>query len=327
MKFQTRRRRYLVAFAMAAGAFAAPAFGQAWPTKPVRIIVPHPPGGGTDIAARLVAQKLSETWKQSVIVENRAGAGGNIGTDAVARSAPDGYTLLLAASGTITTNVSLYEKIPFDPVKDLTPIALVAPTLFALVVPPSSPAKSVGDLIRMAKAEPGRLSFASASVGSSGHLSGELLKIMTGTNMIHVPYKGTGPAMTDLMAGNVTMMFADLVAAAPYIKAGRMKVLGAASRTRSPVAPDLASISDLGVPGFDVMGWSGLLGPAGLPDPIVVKINRDLLKVLEMPDIKEKLALAGGEFPDNSPQHFAAFIKSEIDKWRKVITASGARAE
>lgn len=298
-----------------------------YPTRPVRILVAYPPGGGVDLAARVIGQKFTESFGQQMIIDNRGGGGGNISMELAARAAPDGHTLIMTGAGPTTINVSLYSKIPFDPIRDFAPVALVASTIYALVVHPGVEAKSVKELIALAKARPGKLTFGTAGVGAPPHLATELLKMMTGTDMVHVPYKGTGPALADLMGGQITFMFADALAAAPQVKAGKLRGLAVSSPRRFPLVPDLPTIAESGVPGFSAVGWTGLLAPAGTPQPIVRKLNAEVVRVLPLPDVKEKLAGDGSEFGRNTPEEFSAFIKQEIAKWAKVVKASGAKAD
>ena len=314
-----------VSLAFCAGVSAQAA--ETYPTRPIRVIVTYPPGGGVDLAARVIGQKFTEAFGQQVIIDNRGGAGGNIAMEMGARAQPDGYTLTMSAAGPTAINVSLYNKVPFDPVRDYAPVARVASTIYALVVHPSVEAKSVKELIALAKARPGKLTFASAGIGAPPHLSGELLKTMAGIDIVHVPYKGTGPALADLVGGQVTMMFSDALAAAPQIKAGKLRGLAVSSSRRFPLVPDLPTVAESGVPGFSAVGWTGLLAPAGTPRPIIQKLNAEIVRVLSLPDVKEKLAGDGSEFGKNTPEDFSKFIKEEIAKWGKVIKASGARAD
>ncbi len=307
--------------------FCAAAAAQDYPARPIRMVVPFPPGGGVDIAARVTAQKFIESWGQQVIVDNRGGAGGVIAMDIAAKAAPDGYTLIMGAAGPVAITVSLYAKVPFDPVRDFAPVALAASTLYALAVHPGVPAKSVKELIAYSKANPKRLTFASTGIGSPPHLSGELLKSMTGADMTHVPYKGTGPALTDLMGGQVSLMFSDVIAAYPHIKAGKLRALAISSASRAKIAPELPTVAEAGVPGYAAVGWTGLLAPAGTPRGIINKLNAEIVRILPLPDVTERLAGDGSEFDKNTPEQFAAFIKSEIAKWSNVIKASGAKAE
>ena len=325
-----RRRRVssLIALLLLA---ASPAFAgepsAQYPSRPVRMLVAYPPGGGVDLAARVIGQKFTETFGQQTIIDNRGGGGGNIAMELTARAAPDGYTLIMTAAGPTAVNVSLYDKIAFDPVRDFAPVALVASTIYALVVHPGVDARSVKELVALAKAKPGKLTFGSSGIGGPPHLATELFKLMTGTDMVHVPYKGTGPAVADLMGGQIAFMFADALAAAPQIKAGKLRGLAVSSTRRFAFVPQLPTVAEAGVPGFSAVGWTGLLAPAGTPQPIVRKLNAEVVRVLPLPDVKEKLAGDGSEFGRNTPEEFAAFIKAEIAKWAKVIKASGARAE
>jgi tripartite-type tricarboxylate transporter receptor subunit TctC len=306
----------------------APAHAQtSYPAKPVRLVVPFPAGGTTDILARAVAQKLSETWGQQVIVDNRPGAAGNIGTELVARSAPDGYTLLMGTVGTHAINASLYEKLPFDPVKDFTPVVLVAGVPNVLVVNQSVPAQSVAELIAYAKANPGKLNFASSGSGTSIHLSGELFKVLTGVQMTHVPYKGSAPALTDLMGGQVQLMFDNLPSSLAFIKAGRLRALAVTSTTRAAALPDIPTMVEAGVPGFEASSWFGVLAPAGTPRDIVLRINAEVAKWLATPEAREKLAGQGAIVAGGAPEDFARHIASESAKWARVVKASGAKVE
>ncbi|HET9045365.1 MAG TPA: tripartite tricarboxylate transporter substrate binding protein [Casimicrobiaceae bacterium] len=299
----------------------------AYPTKPVRIVVPFPAGGTTDILARAAAQKLSETWGQQAIVDNRPGAGGNIGAELVAKSAPDGYTLLMGTVGTHAINASLYPKMPYDHVKDFVPVILVAGVPNVLVVNPELPVRSVQELMAYAKANPGKLNFASSGSGTSIHLSGELFKVMTGAQMTHVPYKGSAPALTDLIGGQVQLMFDNLPSSLAFIKAGKLRALAVTSAQRSPALPDVPTVAESGVPGFEASSWFGLLAPAGTPPTIVAKINTDTQKWLASPDAKEKLAAQGANVAGGSPDDFAKHIQSETAKWARVVKESGAKVE
>lgn len=306
---------------------ASVALAQGYPNKPVRMVVPFPPGGTTDILARAVGQKLSEAWGSQVIIDNRPGAGGNIGTDIVAKAAPDGYTLLMATVGTHAINGSLYAKLPFDPVKDFAPVTLVASVPNVLVVHPSLPATSVKELIALAKSKPGELTFASSGNGTSIHLAGELFKTMTGTKMLHIPYKGSAPAITDLLGGQTNMMFDNLPSAMPHIKSGKLRALAVTSAHRSAALPDVPTIAESGIPGYEASSWFGVVAPAGTPKEIVAKINADIVRGLSAPDLKDRLSGQGAEPVGNTPEQFAAYIKTETAKWAKVVKESGAKVD
>jgi tripartite-type tricarboxylate transporter receptor subunit TctC len=312
------------------GLFAAMpllAAGQAYPSRPIRLVVPFPAAGTTDLLARAMAQKLSEALGQQVVVDNHPGAGGNIGSDIVAKAAPDGYTLLMGTVGTHAINVSLYAKMPYDAVKDFVPIVLVAGVPNVLVVNPALPVKTVADLIKLAKDKPGAINFASSGNGTSIHLSGELFKSLTGVQMTHVPYKGSAPALTDLIGGQVQIMFDNLPSALPHIKAGKLRAIAVTSTKRAPALPDLPTIAESGVPGFEASSWFGVLAPAGTPREVVLRINAEANKALQAGDMKEKLLGQGAEAVGNSPEFFADYIKSETVKWAKVVKDSGAKVD
>jgi tripartite-type tricarboxylate transporter receptor subunit TctC len=316
------------AFAAALAIVAAPvAFGQAaYPTKPVRIVVPFPAGGTTDIIARATAQKLSEAWGQQVIVDNRPGAAGNIGAELVAKSAPDGYTLLMGTVGTHAINSSLYAKMPYDHVKDFAPVILVAGVPNVLVVNPEVPVKTVPELIAYVKANPGKLNFASSGSGTSIHLSGELFKTMTAVQMTHVPYKGSAPALTDLIGGQVQLMFDNLPSSLAFIKAGKLRALAVTSTTRAATLPDVPTVADF-VPGFEASSWFGLLAPAGTPPAVIAKINGEVAKWLATPEAREKLTAQGANLAGGTPEDFAKHIQAETAKWAKVVKESGAKVD
>src|SRR5438477_3040941 len=302
------------------------AHAQTYPTKPIRLVVPFPPGGATDILARDVAQKLTEAWGQAVIVDNRPGAGGNIGSELVAKSAPDGYTLEMGTVGTHAINASLYAKMPYDHVKDFTPIILVASVPNVLVVNPAVPVNSVRELIAYAKANPGKLNFASSGSGTSVHLSGELFKVMAGVQMTHVPYKGSSPALTDLIGGQVQLMFDNLPSSLAFIKAGKLRALAVTSASRAPALPDVPTVADT-VPGFEASSWFGVLAPAGTPPEIIARINGEVTKWLATPEAKEKLTAQGANVAGGTPQDFAKHIQAETAKWAKVVKESGAKVD
>jgi len=323
------RHVWMLFFGIAAFAFGAPASAQApaYPTKPVRIVVPFPAGGATDILARAVAQKLTETWGQAFVVDNRPGAGGNIGSELVAKAAPDGYTLEMGTVGTHAINASLYAKMPYDHVKDFAPIILVAGVPNVLVVNPAVPVNSVQELIAYAKANPGKLNFASSGNGTSIHLSGELFKVMAGVQMTHIPYKGSAPALADLLGGQVQLMFDNLPPSLPQIKGGKLRALGVTSAARAPALPDTPTIAESGLPGFDASSWFGLLAPAGTPPAIIAKLNTEIAKWLATPEAKEKLVAIGANIAGGTPEDFARHVQAETAKWAKVVKESGAKVD
>ena len=299
----------------------------AYPAKPVRFVVAFPPGGGTDIIARSIAQKLAERIAQQVVVDNRPGAGGNIGTDIVAKSAPDGYTLLMGSAGPLAINASLFGKMPFDPIKDLAPVTLAASTPNVLVVHPSLRAATVKELIALAKARPGEINFASSGHGTPAHLAGELFNSMVGVKMVHVPYKGAAPALADLLGGQVQLMFSTMPPALPHVKDGKLRALAVTSAKRSPAAPDLPTLDEIALPGFEANTWHGVVVPAGTPATIVARLNREIVAILHLPDVVERFSSQGAEALGSTPEEFAAYIRSETLKWAKVVRDSGAKAE
>jgi tripartite-type tricarboxylate transporter receptor subunit TctC len=319
------RAVFLLVAALAAACCAAqPA---TFPSKPVRFVIGFTPGGPSDILARALGQKLAERWGQQVVIENRPGAGGNLAAEAVAKSAPDGYTWLLGNNSILATNQSLYRKLPYDPVKDFAPVALVAVQPNILVVHPEVKATSVGDLIALAKQSPGKLNYASSGAGAAAHLAGELFKAMAGVDMVHVPYKGAQPALTDLIAGQVQLMFATSASVIPYMKAGRLRALAVTTAQRSPSVPELPTVSEAGLPGFEATTWHGVVVPAATPAPLVQRLNEELNSVLNEKDLRERLAGLGAEVVTGSPRDFADYIAREIPKWTKVVQDSGAKAD
>ena len=304
--------------------FAYPASAQQdYPTKTVRIVVPFAPGGSTDIFARYIADKLAPALAQPVVVENRAGAGGNIGAEVVARAAPDGYTLLMATTGVMSINNALYPNMTYDAAKDFEPVIFVASITNVLVVPPELPATSVRELIALAKAKPGSLSFGSSGAGSSTHLSSELFKSMAGIDVLHVPYKGSSQALTDLITGRISMIIDNMPGAIPFIKAGRLRALGVTGSRRSPALADVPTIAEAGLPGYESLSWSGIAVPAGTPKDVIARLNRDIATILNQPDIRDKFAQAGADPIGGSPQQFAEHIRGEREKWSKLIRERG----
>ncbi len=315
---------------MLALALAAPAFGaqaQSYPNKPIRLVCPFPPGGAVDIASRATAHTLSQLLGQPVTVDNRPGAGGNIGAEITAKSAPDGYTLLMTTSGIMGINPALYSKIPFDSIKDFAPVSMLVSLNNVLVLNPSVPAKSVQEVIALAKAQPGKLTYASSGNGTSIHLSGELFKSMTGADMLHIPYKGSSPAVTDLLAGQVNMMFDNIPSSLPHIKAGKLRALAVTGSKRSQLLPDLPTIAEAGVAGYDSYVWFGIVAPAGTPPEIIAKLNAALVKTAATPEFRDRLTSQGYEVMSSTPEQMAASIRGEIDKWGKVVKASGAKVD
>jgi len=308
-------------------ALATVACAQQYPAKPIRIIVPFPPGGIADLFARVIGQKFSETWGQPGVVDNRPGAGGNIGADIVAKSPPDGYTLVTGSIGTHAVNVSLFSKLPYDPIRDFAAVSLIMEAEGLLVVHPSVPVKTVKELIAFAKARPGQIAYASAGYGTAAHLSGELFKSMAKVNMVHVPYKGNVPAITDLIAGQTSLLFATMPTVLPQVQAGRLKALAVTSSSRSPVVPELPTIAEAALPGFSVTNWIGFFAPAGTPRDVVLKLNGEVVRIMQAPDIQKRLTAEGAKFSPWTPDQFTAFVKTEIAKWAKVVKEAGIRVD
>jgi len=313
-------------FALVTASMPLTAAAQAYPAKPIRYVVPFPPAGATDILARWVAEKISPALGQTVVVENRPGAAGGVGTDYVAKSAPDGYTILMATAAQAISE-TLYVKQPFSFARDLAAVALIAHVPNVMEVHPSVPARTVKEFIALAKSRPGQLNFASSGSGTTIHMSGELFKLMTGVDIVHVPYKGSSPAITDLMAGNVSVMWDNLPASMPFIKAGRLRAIAITSAKRYPGLPDLPTVAESGVPGYEATAWFGVVAPAATPRQIVTRLNSEINRAVNLPDMKERFALQGAIPAPGSPEDFGAWIRSEIVKWGKVVKASGARVE
>lgn len=303
------------------------ALGQTFPSKPVKLIVPFPPGGGTDILARPIAQKLTERWGQQVIVENRAGAGGNIGTEAAAKAPPDGYTMVLGTVGTHAINQSLYANLGYDAVRDFAAITMVANTPNILVVHPSLEVRSVKELVAMAKARPGQINYASPGNGTPPHLAAEIFKSMAGVSLTHVPYKGSGPAMTGLLGGQVQMMIANAPVVLPHIKSGKLRALASTSDKRPASLKEFPTIAESGLPGYEADTWYGMFTAAGTPKEIVDKLNADIVQVLKSKEIRELFAPQGADVVGDSPAEFSRKVQSEVEKWRRVIKSTGARVD
>lgn len=319
-----------VAWALASLAVvvAGPAAGQGtFPSKPIKLIVPYPPGGGADIFARTLSQKLGENLGQQVVVDNKAGANGIIGTDMVAKSAPDGYTLVLGNIGPNAINQAIYPALPYDCVKDFAPVALTGYTAHILAVNTKVPVSSVAELIALAKAQPGKLTYASSGIGGSPHLAGELFKLMTGTNMVHVPYKGASPGNTDLIAGQVDLTFNTLPPLLQFAKTGKIKALAVTGAKRASALPDVPTIEESGVKGYDVTTWYGILAPAGTPPEIVARLNAEIVKTLKTPEVYQKLQGQGFDVDTSTPEAFATLIRDDVDKWKKVAREANVKAE
>lgn len=318
----------LVVFCIALTGIQGVAWSQSvYPNRPVKVIVAFPPGQATDQAARAIAQKLSENLGQQFFVENRPGAASIIGSEAAAKSPNDGYTLFMGSSGSLAVNPGMYSKLPYDPVKDFTPISLALKLPFFIVVNPSLPATTVKELVAYLKANPDKVNFGSAGNGASNHLSAELFKTVTGVSMVHVPYKGSPPAVTDLLSGQIGLMFETGPLIMPHVKSGRLRVLAVGSAQRSLAAPDLVTVAESGYPGFETVGWAGLLAPAGTPKEIVAKLNAEVVRILSRPEVTGRFVSLGAELLSSSADDFGAYIKSETVKWGKVIRDSGAKAD
>ena len=314
---------------LAAGiaAYAAQNTAGDYPNRPIRIIVTFPPGGPTDIIARVVGQKLAEAWGQPVVIDNRSGAGGNIGTDLAAKSAPDGYTLLLSNFGPMAISPFVYAKLPYDPVKDLTPITLAATAWFFVVTNPSSPLTSIKELIAQAKANPDKITFSSSGNASPSHLAGALFQSSAGVKLTHVPYKGGAPAVGAVIAGEVQMAIESPPPIVPQVKAGKLRALGAARATRSPLLPDVPTVSEAGLPGFEVGSWYGFHAPAGTPKLIIDKLHAEMVKAMKTPELREKFSNVGAETIANTPAEYGAFVQAELKKWSKVVRSTGVKID
>ncbi|MGE5524950.1 MAG: Bug family tripartite tricarboxylate transporter substrate binding protein [Rhodospirillaceae bacterium] len=316
-----------ISLALLCAALAGSVHAQGYPSKTVRLVLPYPPGGGSDTLARPLAQKLGESLGQQVIVDNRGGAGGNVGMELAARAAPDGYTLVFALTAQLAVNPALYKKIPYDPVRDYEPISLLASGPYLLVTHPALPAKSVRDLIALAKSRPGQVAYASSGNGSGGHLAAELLKSMAKIDMAHIPYKGGGPALIDVLAGQVQVLFAPPASCQQYVQAGRLRALGVSTTKRSAALPDVPTIAESGLPGFDAGVWYAVLAPAGTPKDIVAKLHGEFVRALNAPDYRKLLTQNAVDPIGSTPEELGRFIKSELAKWAKVVKEANVHVD
>ena len=323
MRYRRARLNVVLGFIAAC---SLPVFAQSYPTRAVRLVVPSSPGGGTDITARIIAPELSKALGQQVVVENRPGAGTMIGGEVVAKSPPDGYTLLMGIS-TLAINPAVYKKVPYDALRDFAPVTQTVSVSNVIVGHPTLPARTVKELVALARARPGELTFASAGVGTSPHLTMELFLSMTKTKMLHVPYKGSGPGIVDLIAGQVQVMAPNMLSGYPHIKNGRMRAYGVSGAKRAAAAPEIPTIAEAGVPGYEAVQWYGVLAPAGTPRPIVQRLHDEIVKILQQPNVKELLVKDGGEPIGSTPEQFAEFIRAETLKWAKVVKSAGIRPE
>ena len=323
------KTRMLLAAAVCTAAIlhSAGAAAQAWPAKPVRVVVPFPPGGSTDIVARIVAQKLGERLGQSMVIENRGGAGGTLGAAQVAKAAPDGYTLLVASTSTHVVAPGVYPKLEYDPVKDFAPVGLMAVSPYLLVVNPALPAKSVKELVELARKQPGKLNYASAGVGSTTHLAMEMLKAASNTYLLHIPYNGNGPAGTAVISGQVEILFGSLPALLPHAKGGRVRALAVGTLVRAPSMPDVPTVAESGYPGFDASLWLAVMAPAGTPQPIIDRLHKELVTVVQAADTRDLLDKAGAEPLTSSPAELAALVRDGLAKYTKIIKTAGIKPE
>jgi tripartite-type tricarboxylate transporter receptor subunit TctC len=321
------RRIASLTLALALSLVSILAAAQAWPSKPIKYIVPFAPGGTTDILGRTIADKLSIALGQPVVIENKPGAGGGLGAEFVAKAAPDGYTIMGGTISTHAINASLYKDLPYDPVKNFVPITLIARVPNMLVINPNVPAKNVQELVALLKANPGKYTFASSGNGTSQHLSGELFKIQAGVDMQHIPYKGSPPALQDVMGGQVTMTFDNITTAWPLAKDGKLRAVAVTTAKRSSIAPDVPTLAEAGLPGYEIGSWQGVFAPAGTPPEIVKRLNAEIVKIINSPDVQQRLSTLGAEPAPNTPEEFAAMVKLEVVKWADVVKKSGAKVD
>ena len=318
---------WMIAAAIGVIGLTSNGHAQQYPTKPIRIVVPFPPGGFSDVFSRVLGAEMSKSWAQQVVVDNRPGAGGNIGSDIVAKAAPDGYTLVMGTIGTHAINATLFSKMPYDPIRDFTPVAFVVEAEGLLVVHPSLPVKTAKELIALARSKPAELTYASAGAGTTSHLAGELFKTMAKVDITHVPYKGNVPAITDLLSGQTSMLFATLPTVLPQVQAKRLRGVAVLGGRRSTAVPDMPTLAESGLRGFEVNNWSGILAPAGTPSAVVSKLNTEIVRIMQLPDVQARLPREGLRFVAMTPQQFSDFVRSEKDKWAPIVKATGAKAD
>jgi len=319
--------RASLALCMTLCTLASPAPAHAYPTKPIRFIVPFPPGAGNDIIARAIGLRLAETIAQPVIVDNRPGGGGMLGIMALAKAAPDGYTIAMGSTSTLAINPAMNRKLPFDAQRDAAPVSLLGSAPFILALHPSVPAQSVKELVALAKAKPGALNYSSAGTGVTNHLAAEIFKSMTGTDFTHIPYKGAGPAMFEAIAGQVQLTFGPMLSTLPHVRSGKLRALGVTRAMRSPVAPEIPTIAESGVPGYEVLNWYGVVAPTATPTAIVERLHREIVRILDAKDMRERLTSEGADVIASTPAQFAAFIKTEIPKWANAVRIAKVTAE
>jgi tripartite-type tricarboxylate transporter receptor subunit TctC len=323
----SRQLKCGLAAAAICAAFSSAAQAQAYPSKAIRWIIPFPPGGGTDVISRALSQKLTEAWGQQVIADNRPGSGGTIGLAVAAKLPADGYNLVLGQLANVAIAPALYPKLPYDPVKDFQPVTLALTSPLVLVAHPSFPAKNLKETIALARAKPDSVTFGSPGNGTTGHLGTELLKTLTNVKMTHIPYKGAVPAFTGLMGGEIAIYMSSIPPAMPQLKSGRVKAIGVTSAKRMATLPNVPTLAESGLPGYEVTNWYGVMAPAGLPKDVLAKLNGELVRILKLPDVQQRLSGEGGDIGANSPEEFATFIRSETAKWDKVVRASGAKVD
>jgi len=327
MKKMSFKNKWLYVSLLALVGVPIPLSAQSFPSRPIRMIVPSTPGGSVDTLARAIGSRLSEKFGQQVVTDNRAGAGGVIAGELTAKAPPDGYTLMMGTVASLAANVSLHKKLPYDPLRDFAPVTLAATQNLMLVVNPSLQAKNVKELIALARAKPGQITFASAGSGAGGHLSGELFKLLAGVDMLHIPYKGVAPALVDVISGQVSLTFPSLISALPQVKSGKVRALAVTGAKRSQATPDLPTLQEAGVPGYESATWYGVVAPTATPRDIITKLNSEIVAIMKQPELRDRLAADGADPLGSTPEAFGLHLKSEIAKWAKVVKAAGLRAD